>query len=299
MTGPSTDADNVNQLDQAWREHRRHLLDVAFRTLGRVSEAEDVVQEAFVRLARIDVDQIENIGGWLVVAVGRLCIDRLRSQRRHPTSPDAALGDRSADRLVDPADQITLDDSVRTALHLVLERLTPAERTVFVLHDVFQYSFVDIGEIVGRTPTACRQLASRARRAISSDVGAARFQVESSEQRRVTEQFVAACSSGDLDGLLAVLDPHVSGHADVGGHIGTRTESGRTIVAPLILQFLGPKSGTTLLSLPGGPGPRLVALRNRRVEALVSLTVRDGRIKHIDALVNSIKLAPAVAALGI
>ena len=195
-----------DELGQAWRDHRRHVLDIGFRMLGNLSEAEDVVQEGFARLARADLDQIDDVGGWLVVVVSRLCLDRLRSGRRHPTSPEASLGDRPAADAVDPADRVTLDDSVRLALHLVLERLTAAERTVFVLHDVFQYPFEAIGEIVGRTPAACRQLASRARRTIAADAGAARFLVESAEQHRVTEQFVAACSTGDVHGLLAVLD---------------------------------------------------------------------------------------------
>src|SRR5438105_3761250 len=156
-------------LSAAWRDHRRHVLDIAFRMLGNLSEAEDVVQEAYTRLLRVDLDAIDDVGGWLVVVVSRLCLDRLRFDRRHPTAPDESLGDRPAEGALDPADRVTLDDSVRIALHRVLERLTPAERTAFVLHDVFRYPFEAVADIVGRTPAACRQLASRARRAISAD----------------------------------------------------------------------------------------------------------------------------------
>jgi RNA polymerase sigma-70 factor (ECF subfamily) len=289
-----------DELGQAWRDHRRHVLDIGFRMLGNLSEAEDVVQEAFARLARADLDQIDDVGGWLVVVASRLCLDRLRSGRRHPTSPEASLGDRPADGAVDPADRVTLDDSVRIALHLVLERLTAAERTVFVLHDVFQYPFEAIADIVGRTPAACRQLASRARRTVRADGSRTRFVVEPAEQRQVTERFIAACAGGDLDGLLALLDPGVAGEADVGGRIGIRVVTGREPVAAGLLQFFGPKSKTTLLSLPGsGPRACIVAVRDGRVVTLASLTIRDGRVAHIDSLADPLRLEPLGAALGI
>jgi RNA polymerase sigma-70 factor (ECF subfamily) len=289
-----------DELGQAWRDHRRHVLDIGFRMLGNLSEAEDVVQEAFARLARADLDQIDDVGGWLVVVASRLCLDRLRSGRRHPTSPAGSLGDRPADGAVDPADRVTLDDSVRIALHLVLERLTAAERTVFVLHDVFQYPFEAIADIVGRTPAACRQLASRARRTVRADGSRTRFVVEPAEQRQVTERFIAACAGGDLDGLLALLDPGVAGEADVGGRIGTRVVTGREPVAAGLLQFFGPKSRTTLLSLPGaGPRACIVAVRDGRVVTLAGLTIRDGRVAHIDSLADPLRLEPLGAALGI
>jgi RNA polymerase sigma-70 factor (ECF subfamily) len=276
------------------------VLDIGFRMLGNLSEAEDVVQEGFARLARADIDQIDDVGGWLVVVVSRLCLDRLRSGRRHPTSPEASLGDRPAAGDVDPADRVTLDDNVRLALHLVLERLTAAERTVFVLHDVFQYPFEAIGEIVGRTPAACRQLASRARRTVRAEGSRTRFVVEPAEQRRVTEQFIAACAGGDLEGLLALLDPGVAGEADVGGRIGIRIVTGRHPVAAGLLQFFGPKSSTTLLSLPSaGPRACIVAVRDGRVVTLATLTIRAGRVAHIDSLADPARLEPLGAALGI
>ena len=291
-----------DELGQAWRDHRRHGLDIAFRMLGNLAEAEDVVQEAFARLVRADLDRIDDVGGWLVVVVSRLCLDRLRAGQRHPTSPEAHLAARPADDAVDPADRVTLDDNVRLALHLILERLTAAERTVFVLHDVFQYPFDAIADIVGRTPAACRQLASRARRTIRAEGGRARFVVEPAEQRQVTERFIAACAGGDLDGLLALLDPDVSGDAEVGGRIGTRTVVGAGPVAAGLLQFFGPDSGTTLLSVPatGRAGDAgFVALRQGRVMAVATLTIRAGRVAHIDSLADPTRLGSLSAALGL
>jgi len=286
-------------LGQAWRDHRRHVLDIGFRMLGNVGEAEDVVQEAFARLVRADIDRIDDVGGWLVVVVSRLCLDRLRSGRRHPTSPEPDVGDQAADGALDPADRVTLDDNVRIALHRVLERLTAAERTVFVLHDVFQYPFEAIAEIVGRTSAACRQLASRARRTVRAEGARSRFVVEPAEQRQVTERFITACAGGDLDGLLALLDPDVAGEADVGGRVGVRIVTGRDAVAAGLFQFFGPDSSTTLLSLPAGGEAGVVALRAGRVVALVTLTVRDGRVAHLDAIADPAKLAPLGATLGL
>jgi RNA polymerase sigma-70 factor (ECF subfamily) len=285
------------ELGRAWRDHRRHVLDIALRMLGNLPEAEDVVQEAFARLTRADVDTIDDVGGWLVVVASRLCLDRLRSARRHPTVPEEVLAYRATDQTVDPADRVTLDDDVRLALHVVLERLTPAERTTFVLHDVFQYSFTDIAEIVGRTPAACRQLASRARRTISADAGATRYRIEPADDRRVTEQFIAACTTGDLDRLLAVLDPDVDGEADLGGGF-RREEAGRAVVATGLLRYLGPDSSTTLVTVPAGDQAGVLAVRDGRVVALVTLIVRDGRVEHIHALVDPVGLTPLNHALG-
>jgi len=298
---PATDQREVDvELGRAWRDQRRHVLDVAFRMLGNLSEAEDAVQEAFARLVRADVARIDDVGGWLVVVVSRICLDKLRSRRRHPTAPDASVGDRPAVDAVDPADRITLDDNVRIALHLVLERLSPAERTAFVLHDVFQYPYDSIAEIVGRTPAACRQLASRARRTITEDAaGPRRFRVESAEQRLVTERFIVACSTGDLAGLLAILDPDVDGVADVGGSVGVVTTTGPADVTAAALRFLGPDSATTLLSLPADQEAGVVAVRRGRVVTYLALSVRHARIHHFDGIVDPVKLAPLTAALGL
>ena len=284
------------RLGRAWRDHHRHLLDVAFRVLGSISEAEDVVSEAYARLLRADLDRIDDVGGWLVVVVSRLSLDQLRSARWRRQSHGAAPPeDRPAAQPglpTDPADRVTLDDEVRVALHVILARLTPAERTAYVLHDVFKYSFEDIAGIVGRSPAACRQLAARARQRIRADGGAARFPVESDDQRRVTEAFIAAASTGDLDGLLAVLDPDVVGQADLGGAVGLLPPVvGRDAVVPLVLRFLGPDSSTTLLSLPVGDGATVVALRDGRVYGTFTFELRGGRVHHIDGLLDPARLA--------
>jgi RNA polymerase sigma-70 factor (ECF subfamily) len=281
---------------RAWREHHRHLLNVAVRMLGDQAEAEDVVQEAYARLVRADQAAIDDVGGWLVVVTGRLCLDRLRHGRRHPTSPDDGLVDRppapgAGPEHGDPADRVTLDDSVRSALDRLLERLTPAERTAFVLHDVFQYPFEAVAELVGRTPAACRQLASRARRAVRRD-GAPRFAVDPRDQRQMMERFVAACTAGDLDGLLSVLDPDVDGLAQMGGAIGTRSAAGAEAVAALLLRYLGPASGTTLLAVPGaGDESVLVARRSGRIFLLATVTARAGRITHVEGVAEPAALA--------
>jgi RNA polymerase sigma-70 factor (ECF subfamily) len=291
-------APNDLVLEQAWHDNRRHLLDIAFRMLGNVSEAEDVVQEGFARLMRVDLHEIDDVGGWMVVVVSRLCLDRLRSNRRHPTSSADSLDDQPSRAsnvdAVDPADRITLDDSVRIALHVVLERLSAAERTAFVLHDVFQYPFESIAEIVGRTPSACRQLASRARRAVRDEALPARFVVEPVEQRAVTERFIAACTNGDMDALLAVLDPEVSGEGDG----AARPIVGPRAVSRGVMHYLGPNSGTTLLTLPGIGDGTIMALRDGVVAAVVTFTIDNGLITHFDAIATDEHLAPIRAVLG-
>src|SRR3954469_11398415 len=280
-------------VEQVWRDHRRHVLDIAFRMLGNLSEAEDVVQEGFARLIRADIDDINDVRGWLVVVVSRLCLDRLRSGKRHPTSSTLSLEERPAAVPGDPADRVTLDDGIRIALQMVLERLTAAERTAFVLHDVFQYSFDEIAEIVGRTPTACRQLASRARRTVRTETGPGRFAVEPVEHRLVTERFIAACTSGDVEALVAVLDPNVTGDADV----AAEPVEGRDGIAAGAMSYLGPQSGTTLLSLPYGGDVMIVVLRKDRVVAIVTLTIEGDHVTHIHARAKAAQLAPLRAVL--
>jgi RNA polymerase sigma-70 factor (ECF subfamily) len=177
-----------DRLAAIWDEHRRYVLDVAYRMLGSITDAEDVVQETFARLLAADLDTIEDVRGWLVVVATRLCLDQLRSARAKresyvgPWLPEPVI--EPADASIDPADRITLDDSVRMAMLVVLERLTPAERAAFVLHDVFRFSFDDVARIVGRTTEASRQLASRARKRIEEETGPARFEVDREEVGR-------------------------------------------------------------------------------------------------------------------
>lgn len=313
----------------AWRDDRRYVLDVALRMLGDLGRAEDVVQEAFARLFRADIQEIHDVRAWLVTVVSRLCLDQLRSahhrrsstgdlfEHADATSPilRGACGDDS-----DPADRVTLDDTVRLALQVMLERLSPAERTSFVLHDVFQLSFEDIAEIVGRSPGSCRQLASRGRRQLRDAAGPPRFSIETSEQRAVTERFIAACTTGDLDALLAVLSPDVSAEGEdirawrdllrgwqgaavdaaswlLGPRAKVRRVAKRRAVARGTLRFLGPRLGTTLVSVPTPGDPSVLALLDGKAVALITLTIRDGMIQHLRAEVGPTKLDPVTSAL--
>jgi RNA polymerase sigma-70 factor (ECF subfamily) len=200
--------DEQGWLTERFEENRPRLRGVAYRVLGSLSEAEDAVQEAWLRLNRIDAATVENLGGWLTTVVSRVCLDMLRSRksrREEPigaqvTEPSVVRGEGS-----DPEGEAVLADSVGVALLVVLDMLTPAERLAFVLHDLFGMPFDEIGSIVGRSPAAAKQLASRARRRVRgspapSDAGRAR-------QREVVEAFLRAVRAGDLEALLAVLDP--------------------------------------------------------------------------------------------
>ena len=282
--------------DAVWRENRRYLLDVAYRMLGSISEAEDIVQEAFVRLVRADLDQIEDIRGWLVVVVSRLCLDQLRSARSKretyvgPWLPEPLI--QPAGEEFDPAERVTLDDSVRMALLVVLERLSPAERGAFVLHDVFRFSFEDVAAIVGRSPEACRQLASRARRRIQEETGPARFDVDPAELSRIAGRFIEASSNGDLDALMAVLDPDVAGWTDGGGVVASplRPIVGRRRVAEGFLRFLR-GFRIDLVPMPVNGEPGALALREGRLIAVLAFETRGGLITRIHAIANPQKIA--------
>lgn len=268
------------EFDRIWREHRRRLLQIAFRMLSDLDDAEDAVQEAFGRLATVGLDDIDDPVGWLVVVTGRICLDRLRSRRRHPTTAIDVVDMRPTAGLTDPGDHVSLVDSVTLTLHVVLERLTPAERTAFILHDVFRLPFDEIGQIVGRSVESCRQLASRARRRIGDGSGTTRFPIEDATHRIVAERFVTACTDGDLGGLLAVLDPDVDGFGDD----GRPPQVGADAVAAGTMRYLGPASRLTLLHLPVGDRIGVLALHDHSVAALIVLEVRGERIAHIEAV---------------
>jgi RNA polymerase sigma-70 factor, ECF subfamily len=267
-----------DQITVAWRRHRPYLINLAYQMLGDVGDAEDVAQEAFVRLSRAEPGEIDDVRAWLTVVAGRLCLDHVRSARARYERPDdigpaaAALNQTGRP---DPADRVTLDDEVRTALLEVLRLLSPGERVSFVLHDVFGVPFDAIAEMAGRPVGTCRQLARRARMKFtlaqpkSSDVPAA-------EHRRVTEKFITACADGDLAGLAAVLDPTVWG---VGTLLGDpapppQINRGPHDVAVNLLRYLGP--GVTVVSGPVGQ-PVLLAFAERRLFAVIVLTI-DGRL---------------------
>jgi RNA polymerase sigma factor (sigma-70 family) len=200
--------DQQSWLTERFEENRPRLRGVAYRMLGSLSEAEDAVQEAWLRLNRIDTATVENLGGWLTTVVSRVCLNMLRSRKLRREEPiGAQINEPSVERGegADPEGEAVLADSVGVALLVVLDTLTPAERLAFVLHDLFAMPFDEIGSIVGRSPDAARQLASRARRRVRgapapSDAGRAR-------QREVVEAFLRAARAGDIEGLLAVLDP--------------------------------------------------------------------------------------------
>src|SRR5215469_3937012 len=226
-----------------WQAHHRHLIDVGYRMLGSVSDAEDAVQEAFARLLRTNLAEIEDVRGWLVVVVSRICLDQLRSARVRreayvgPWLPEPVI---AGDELT-PDERVTLDDSVRMALLVVLERLSPGERVAFILHDVFQYSFDDIARIMGKTPAACRQLASRARRHVQAEDVSLRGVIDPVEARRVADRFINAANTGNMRALLEVLDPEAAGWTDSGGFVPAPRDRvvGRERVVERLLWFLG------------------------------------------------------------
>jgi RNA polymerase sigma-70 factor (ECF subfamily) len=271
------------------------MLDLAFRMLLNFPDAEDVVQEAFSRLARTDIAGIDDPEGWLVVVTSRLCLDRLRTRQRRPTEGLELVDDPFDPHAPDPSNQVALVDNVSMAMHALLERLSPAERTSFVLHDVFQYSFEEVATVVGRNPASCRQLASRARRTLQAESASGRFPVDSALHRRVSERFIEVCTGGDLEGLLVLLDPAVEGEGDIVPGVLVGADK----IAPEVLRYLGPPASPTLLHVPVGNRIGIVAMRGRRVLALVLLTIDDGLVVHIDALAGPGPRAAVSAALGL
>src|SRR5579872_7443681 len=281
--------------EQAWNDHRRHLLDVAYRLLGSVSDAEDAVQEAYGRLLQARRAEIEDVRAWLTTVVTRLCLDQLRSARVQreayigPWFPEPLI--EGADPLADPAERITLDDSVRMAMLIVLEELSLAERVVFVLHEIFQFPFEHIARMVDRTPAACRQLASRARRHVNT-AHSPRSRVDVDEQRRVTARFIEAVETGELRPLLDVLDPMVAGWADVGGAVERVREPqvGRDAVAARLLRLFGPAGEVRLSPVMVNGEPGVIALRDQAVLSVIVLTTAGGLVTKINAIADPRKL---------
>jgi RNA polymerase sigma-70 factor, ECF subfamily len=277
------------RFDAAWRDERGALVGLATRMLGDRAGAEDVVQEAFGRFAVAPIDDIDDVGRWLSVVVRRICLNRLSSAyaRREAVGDVATVADQvgavAGDG--DPADRVTLDDQVRLALGVVLDRLSPAERTAFVLHDVFGFPFDAIGEIVGRSPTACRQLASRARRAIRADAAPRRRAASSSTADELAARFIAACAGGDLAALMAVLDPDVVGEATLLGHGPLDRSEGALEVATKVLRLFGPGTSSVLVPVAVEGRPGIVATRNGMVVA-IAFDERDGLVHHIRSFVR-------------
>jgi RNA polymerase sigma-70 factor (ECF subfamily) len=262
-------------IEDVWRTNRSYLIDLAYRMVGDVGVAEDIVQEAFSRLMRME--EIQDERGWLIVVTSRLCLDHVRSARVRRERPAEWLEETPS--LADPADRVTLDDSVRLALFVVLERLSPAERVAFVLHDLFGMPFETVSETLGKEQAACRQLARRARKKIEG--GEARFPVDAALHRDITDRFIAAAANGDLGGLLAVLDPNVSGTADIPG---AQVAFGADAVAHNIMRYW---SGRTMVSVPLGPERAVIlGFVGDRLAAVIQLHIGDRGIHDIHATID-------------
>jgi RNA polymerase sigma factor (sigma-70 family) len=281
--------DEQDWLAERFEDHRGQLRAVAYRMLGSLSEADDAVQEAWLRLSRSDTSGIENLGGWLTTVVARVSLNMLRSR---VSRREESLGVRLPDPIVDPAGgtdpehEALLADSVGLALLVVLETLSPAERLAFVLHDMFAVPFDEIAGIVDRSPDAARQLASRARRRVR-----ARDTVPDADpdaQREVVDAFLAAARDGDFDRLVAVLHPDVVLRSDLPSG-GSREVRGAETVARQAQAFSRVELRMRPALVNGAAG--LVSTRDGRPFAVGGFTVRDGRIVEIDILADPERIA--------
>lgn len=293
MTGEPVDRAGDEQLTQVFEQQRRRLVRVAYATLGSVADAEDCVQEAWLRLRRAsERDEIRDVPAWLTTTVSRLALDVLGSSRSRREQyvgewlPEPIVEDLDA---ADPADRVTLDESVSMALLVVLERLSAAERTAFLLHDVFSLPFEEIAEVVGRSPAAVRQLASRARRHVES--GRPRLPPTIAQQREVVAAFAAACQAGDLQRLVGLLDPDVTWRGDGGGKVPTfpgRMQRGVHVASRLLTAFREPPQAMRMALVNGAPG--LVLRDAFGFLTVISFTVDAGRVTSIDVVRNPDKL---------
>jgi RNA polymerase sigma-70 factor (ECF subfamily) len=280
-----------NWFADRFEENRGHLRQVAYRMLGSLSEADDAIQETWLRLSRVQAGGIENLRGWLTTVVARVCLDMLRSRasrREEPLSEQVHEPVVSREGGADPESEALMADSVGLALLVILDRLTPPERLAFVLHDMFDVSFEEIAAIVGRTPAAARQLASRARRRVRGAPvvpDAAR-----AEQRRVVDAFLAALRGGDFEGLVALLDPNVVFRVDqAGARPGAPREiRGARNWARGALAF----SAAVRLARPalvdGGVG--LIVFRGGRLFRALRFTIAGGKIVEAEVVADSARL---------
>ncbi len=282
--------DEREWLAERFEEHRTRLRAVAYRMLGSLSEADDAVQEAWIRLSRTDTGEVENLDGWLTTVVARISLNMLRSRDARREEP---IGVRIPEPIVDRADgtdpehEALLADSVGLALLVVLETLSPAERLAFVLHDMFAVPFDEIAGIVDRSPDATRQLASRARRRVQGENTVPDADLDT--QREVVEAFLAAARDGDFDRLVAVLDPDVVLRADLGPAGGSPEVRGAEAVASQAQTYsrLGLVMRPALIN--GAVG--LVSTRDGQPFSVGGFTVRDGKIVAMDILADPERLA--------
>ncbi|MGR4853800.1 RNA polymerase sigma factor SigJ [Streptomyces sp. LARHCF252] len=282
------------ELADRFEEHRGHLRAVAYRMLGSLTEAEDAVQEAWLRLSRTAPDDIQNLGGWLTTVTGRICLDLLRSRtaRREEPMGDAFVPDPVLRPLshLDPAEEVLQADSVGLALLVVLENLEPAERLAFVLHDMFAVPFDDIAPVVERSPAATRQLASRARRRVRGATPSA--EPDLGRQKEVLDAFLAASRGGDFEALLALLHPDVVLRADSGalvrGAAASKVVQGAKTVAEQALMFARHARSARLVLVNGSVG--VVHAPEGRVQSVMGVTIADGRITGMYILADPERL---------
>jgi RNA polymerase sigma-70 factor (ECF subfamily) len=283
---------------------RRQLINLTYRLLGSLAEAEDAVQETYARwyaLSAQQQDTIENPGAWLTTVASRICLNLLGSARARRETyvgewlpeplPEGTewISGRTGGAGVDPADRVALDESVSMAFLVVLESMTPAERVAFILHDVFGYSFAEVAEIVGRTPAACRQLATSARRRIRASQPPA---TPTTRQAGIVRDFRQAWEAKDINALIALLDPGATATADGGGLARAllRPIEGAQQIARFYADLAIP--GLTILERTVNGQPGLVAQRDGATIAVYAFDVADDRIKHIWAMLNPDKLRP-------
>ena len=282
----------------AWRADRAYLIDLAYRMLGDIGAAEDVVQEAFLRLDLAEPGEVRDPRGWLTVVTSRLCLDRIRSahnRRERPSDTawlDSALS-LGQQTVVDPADRVTLDEEVSEALLILLQRLSPAERVSFVLHDVFQLPFDQVAEILGKPTATCRQLAKRARAKVAGGPHTTRSERADQELQKISQTFLAACANGDLEALTAVLQEQVWGVADFAAgdppqlrprRSSPQVQRGADRIARSLLRYFG--GNVTLVSAPAVSGVAFLAFLHRRPYATITASVDGGLLTNVHVVVN-------------
>jgi RNA polymerase sigma factor (sigma-70 family) len=292
--------DENEWLAERFEEQRPHLRSVAYRMLGSLSEADDAVQDAWLRVNRAGADGVENLGGWLTTIVARVCLNALRSRKTRREEP---LGVRLPDPLISregdelqPEDEALLADSVGLALLVVLDTLTPAERLSFVLHDMFELPFEEIAPMVGRTPAAARQLASRARRRVKgAEIPAP--DPDLARQREVVDAFFRAARDGDFDGLVAVLHPDVVLRSDLGARHPAQSKVFRGAAAVAGQALIGAHPTAELHpALVNGAAGVVITVRGRPV-AVMGFIVVDGQIVEIDAIAEPDRVKRIAAAV--
>jgi RNA polymerase sigma factor (sigma-70 family) len=288
--------DTQARLAERFEAHRGRLRAVAYRMLGSASEADDAVQEAWLRLGRAGAGEVDNLGGWLTTVVARVCLDLLRaraSRREQPLEPhlpDPVVGPEGG---LDPEDEALLAEGVGLALQVVLDTLTPAERLAFVLHDLFAVPFDEVAAVLGRSPAATRQLASRARRRVRGAAPAP--DPDPARQRQVVDAFLAAARGGDVDALVAVLDPDVVLRAEQPGAF--REARGAAAVASAALGFARLADFAHPVLVNGAAG--VVAAPHGRPFSVLGFTVVGGRIVTIDILADPARLRRLGLDLGV